>query len=181
MSDSAPAQGRKLPAKDSNGVLDAYVVATVGGMKLQLKAGHDRSSVQQQTTYPLWYETLRIARWLPPLAYAPELVIGVWDSDEFPGDSDDFAGTTRIGLRNCLVRPGEKPPPPRWVELSGRGLHAGSGELLLGIEVLPLKYAPIADTLVNEADRPKLGLTPEADLPSLQPETNKCTIKLAIL
>eukprot|EP00966_Prymnesium_polylepis_P002676 61446-Prymnesium_polylepis.1 len=30
-------------------------------------------------------------------------------------------------------------------------------------------------------ERPKLGLTPEADLPDLHPPTKKCTVNLAIL
>jgi len=176
-------QGKNLPAKDSNGVLDAYVVATLGGQRLLPtgKSKFQHSSIQRETTYPLWYETLRLARWLPPLAYSPDLVISVWDSDDFPGDADDFAGMARVGLRNCLVKPGGKPLEPRWLQLQGRGLYAGSGELLVMVEVIPLKYAAIADNTSNEGERPPLHLTPEADLPILQPQTNKCTVNLAIL
>ena len=163
-------QGRNLPARDANGVLDAYVVATIGGDFLMPKDApkgkttQKHSSIQYETTYPLWYETMRVARWLPPLAYAPELVLGVWDSDRGVtpmGDADDFAGTVSLSLRNCLVKPGGKPPEPRWIPLAGRGLHSGSGELLLMVEVVPLKYAPIADSVANDSDRPKLELTPE--------------------
>ena len=77
-------QGRKLPARDANGVLDAYVLASLGGAKLRSATARSkplRSEVQRETSNPQWYETMQTTVWLPPLSLAPELVLSVWDAD----------------------------------------------------------------------------------------------------
>lgn len=91
-------QGRQLPAADANGVLDAFVVASIGGVRLQGGQSRDStagtarnrssslwkalgsggstgaaSAVCPETAFPIWNETMRATAWLPPLSFAPQV------------------------------------------------------------------------------------------------------------
>ena len=53
-------QARNLPAADSNGSSDPYVVARFGGSV-------GKTSIRPVTTNPIWYQTLKLhAEMLPP-------------------------------------------------------------------------------------------------------------------
>ena len=103
-------QGKDMPPMDDNGLLDPYVVAVVNGQRLSLptKRGSKRSSVESETVNPQWYETLSAQVWLPDLAYAPPLMLEVWDLDTF--DAADFVGCVRMPMDR--VRVGEAFPRP---------------------------------------------------------------------
>ena len=119
-------QARGLPARDSNGVLDAYVVAKLCGSEAL-------STFQTETTHPQWYETLKLQVWLPCMQWdhqdqatiqldmAPHLVLSVWDKDEstttagqltdllvahasggLANFDDDFVGRCRLPLTSAL-------------------------------------------------------------------------------
>ena len=68
-------------------------------------------------------------------------------------------------------------PAPRWICLRGRGAHAGSGELLLLLELLRLD---VADSDRPYAERP--ALSPSAEpMPNLVPPTRPMVLQLAVL
>ena len=168
-------QGRRLPALDDDGVVDAYVRARFGGKHLRSttkdRAGPEgryqpHTKVQPNTLYPTWNETLVTQTWLPwspslHLSLAPQLAVAAWDSDGAPGDADDFIGATRLDLRGVGVHNDTQQYTPKWVALSDRyGVADGNGELLLQLELIPLDEPyPVRD----------VGLRPLAGAPALQP------------
>ena len=176
--------GRKLPALDSDGVLDAYIVCSLGGVKARGRSGGERSAVQPDTVFPAWYETLRMQVWLPPLELAPEMVLECWDADGLTGGKDDFVGTARMSLRNALRQPGpdsaEKLPPPEWVQLGARGAREGSGEILMMLDLLPLgRTALVASPKAAEGIE---QLRPSNEpIPNLQPSTRPVELELAVI
>ena len=78
-----------LPAADTNGLSDPYVVVFSGGGKTK------RTKVQKKTLAPVWAETLEVG-----VADAAEpLTLRVWDHDKF--DTDDLLGAGTIALDQC--------------------------------------------------------------------------------
>ena len=175
--------GRKLPALDSDGVLDAYVVCSLGGVKARGRSGDFQSAVQPDTVFPAWFETLSMQVWLPPLELAPEMVLECWDKDRF-AEKDDFVGTARMSLRNALRQPGadaaEKLPPPEWVKLGARGTREGSGEILMMLDLLPLdKTQAVASP--KAAEGIERLLPSKEPMPNLQPQTRPMELELAVI
>jgi hypothetical protein len=184
-------QGRRLPPRDANGVLDPYVVASVAGVPLRSVSGEARTSVRKHTAFPLWYETLRAVVWLPPLNIAPDVVCSVWDWDVSAiGGSvtntsgtvagttvnDDFVGTCRLSVRNThgpLRR-------PRWTKLREAALHGGGGEVLVSVQLVPLPSAG-AEPIRARPKAPVDLLRPVDELPKLAPRTEQCTLQLAVI
>lgn len=67
-------QARNLPAADSNGSSDPYVVARFGGSV-------GKTSIRPVTTNPIWYQTLKLhAEMLPP-RIAPKVWLAVFLSN----------------------------------------------------------------------------------------------------
>lgn len=95
-------QGRGLPAKDTDGLLDPYVIVSVAGVQALGKALQPRSEIARDTHDPLWYETLRLQTWLPPLELAPEVVLQVWSD------------STRLDAQPSEPRPRHAPPALTW-------------------------------------------------------------------
>ena len=191
-------QGRKLPARDANGVLDAYVLASLGGAKLRSATARGkplRSEVQRETSNPQWYETMQTTVWLPPLSLAPELVLSVWDADvgaaaravrgTVSSSGDDFVGVARLSVRHAVhysaAADAAPPPQPRWQPLAGRALTAGSGEVLAMMELLPLEEGAIADVGASPLAAAPDVLPSREDPRELAPQSQPATLKVAVL
>ena len=105
---------RDLPARDENGALDPYLVASLAGMEARaVPIGHsgteraasaplrNQTQTLPATAFPSWFETLTLPLWLPPLtplgpvpATAPSLGVRVDKARESPApapayDKDD--------------------------------------------------------------------------------------------
>ena len=66
-------QARNLPAKNADGLLDPYVKVSVAGTSaIGMTDGEPRTTLKHRTHDPLWYETLLLQTWLPPLELAPQ-------------------------------------------------------------------------------------------------------------
>ena len=126
--------GKNLPAKDDNGVLDPYATATLAGAFALGSGGKPRSRKEVATAHPQWFEYLILQAWLPPLEFAPDLLVDVWDADERWGrsDHDDFVGTASLSLLSAHLTSGMRPAelaPPSWVPLRPRRYEGGGGEV----------------------------------------------------
>jgi hypothetical protein len=130
-------QARDLPSADENGLLDPYVKIWFMGKKKKTKT-------MQETTAPLFYETLQFQERLPKdLRFAPEVVLQVWDSD-FVG-SNSPVGIVRMPLNRCtptrVPTPTTMPPAPQWFALEDVNGKPGGGSVLVSFQVFTLTEA----------------------------------------
>ena len=116
-------------------------------MRARSSDGHERSAIASSTKDPLWYETMTLQTWLPPLELAPQIVLEVWDRQnrsvaEVQPDklrSASFVGCRILSLRAVPVftrKTGQKPTRPkakmadaRWMGLLESGTHNSGGEV----------------------------------------------------
>ncbi|KOO32312.1 c2 domain containing protein [Chrysochromulina tobinii] len=149
-------QARGLPARSDDGLLDPYVVVSLAGTKAKNRKGYERSTIVTSTKDPLWFETLTLQAWLPPLELAPQIVIEVWDQQNIsvaeiePTKQRDasFVGCCILSLRAVPISvrsEDEKPRSPKekmgqaqWMELLESDTHASGGQVLISMELLPL-------------------------------------------
>lgn len=147
-------QGRELPAADDNGSLDPFVRADFMGET-------QKTSKLKRSTNPVWYETLVMQVALPPIRFAPQINVSVWDHDTFSGDDRVCRMHLDVSSDLCTVtRPGEPLPTrdtlrdPQWMPLlpfgnvaldelhhmaDGSGhVHAMYGELLVQAQLIQL-------------------------------------------
>jgi hypothetical protein len=86
-------QAKDLPATDSKGLSDPYV-------KVNFMGHTKRSSVQENTLFPQWYETIVFdSKTIPEaddFAFAPEVTLNVYDKDIM--STDDYLGCTHYNL-----------------------------------------------------------------------------------
>ena len=146
-------QGRELPARDDNGLLDPYVMMTLGDQA-------ESSSVLYETRDPIWYETKRLKAWLPKNKedhrLAPDVVLGVWDRDL--GAKDDFVGTVRLRMEDAWkamdddvkgLRLNNKVTEENWRRLQDRGLQGGGGQLLVVHQLIPIEGQVITQMTIH--------------------------------
>ena len=145
-------QARDLPARTDDGLLDPYVIISLAGQRATNARGKLSSETARETRDPLWYETLTMQMWLPPLELAPQLVLEVWDQQNISTSEvqvdkkrpSSFVGCRILslrGLKTTIRKPGEKevpPPEPRWLPLLESGTHTSGGDVLISFELLPL-------------------------------------------
>ncbi|MCO5110336.1 MAG: C2 domain-containing protein 3 [Burkholderiaceae bacterium] len=135
-------QGRKLPAADETGALDPYLKVSI--------AGEQRLATKRYaTTAPTWYETICMDVLLPPLRFANQVHVELWDWDEYT--AHDFVSELRIDLSSpdVLISSARNLPPilpkPRWFRLTrleskavndGTDASENHGELLLLVQLI---------------------------------------------
>jgi hypothetical protein len=103
---------RALPAMDTNGYADPYVVLTWGGQKFN-------TTTKKKTLDPTWGEEFTIS--VPDASSHPPLDIAVWDWDRF--NANDLIGSCQVafgGLQHAV-------PHEQWYALTGP--EAGDGEI----------------------------------------------------
>lgn len=140
-------QGKRIPAKDANGLIDPYVKVRFCGVKRKTR-------ILSMTTDPLFYETLEFHELLPSdLAYAPEVVLQVWDFDQVGSNSQ--VGLVRFNLADAKVTKVETnpAPPPRWLPLYDLDGSETSGSLLCSFQLVAKRDA-------NERFQPPAPIAP---------------------
>jgi hypothetical protein len=141
-------QGRGLPPSDSSGFLDPYIVLRTGSGLLKTK-------VHQQTRDPQFHQTLSFQMDLPDDDnLKPQLFLELWDKDDYT--ADDFVGLLQLKLAKADKR------KPEWYGLRSRAGEHIMGQLLLGIEILPL---------ANKTTSPS----------ALEPETQSWVLDMRVL
>ena len=135
-------QGRNMPAVDSNGLCDPYVVVNFLG---QVK----KTSVKYKTLFPSYYETIIFDEVNisdnSNFMYASMINFRVYDKDDF--DKDDYLGTFGYNLRDaCVTTDIACINNPKWFELFKEVPNDADGQLLVSVQLLPLS-ATSTDTL----------------------------------
>jgi hypothetical protein len=131
-------QCRNLPAADADGGIDPYIRARFCGNVAQ-------TVCKLQSTDPLFYQTLEFSVYLEEnRAVAPELVLELWDFDQW--SSDDLMGVLRLPMssKHCQLLPADaKLPDPKWVSFGRPGLAAEPtgaaderGQILLSVQLV---------------------------------------------
>ncbi len=135
-------QGRNMPAVDSNGLCDPYVVVNLLG---QVK----KSSIKYKTLFPSYYETIifddvNISD-SNNFMYASMINFRVYDKDDF--DKDDYLGTFGFNLRDANVTTDiSSISDPKWFDLFKEVPNDADGQLLISVQLIPLTVAS-TDTL----------------------------------
>ena len=107
-------QARDLPARTDDGLLDPYVIVSLAGQRARNARGKDQSEIAHLTRDPLWYETLTMTAWLPPMEIAPQLTLEVCCHHSNPPTA-----TIRTSL-SCHIPLDPSSPLP----LMTRGMHS---------------------------------------------------------
>jgi len=124
-------QARNLPASDASGLLDPYVKVRFCGDKA-------RTAAASMTTSPVFYETLQFHEELPSdLRYGPDVVVQVWDHDNFSKNSPMCL--LRLPLASCPLLNSEtsNPPQPTWLHMTDTNGEALGAELLVAAALIP--------------------------------------------
>ncbi|KAG7389144.1 hypothetical protein PHYBOEH_007572 [Phytophthora boehmeriae] len=129
-------QGRRLPAADSNGLLDPFLIVRCMGEK------EKQTSKKKKTRDPLWYETIYFDVNLPELQYAPQVMLRVMDWDDF--DTNDFVGLAALNLSDAHLRTSEQLandhsstlPDPEWHPIMFQEPGDCEGEILASLELV---------------------------------------------
>eukprot|EP00742_Colponemidia_sp_Colp-10_P006543 GILJ01007013.1.p1 GENE.GILJ01007013.1~~GILJ01007013.1.p1 ORF type:complete len:1298 (-),score=199.01 GILJ01007013.1:115-4008(-) len=134
-------EGRGLPAADTNGLSDPYVVVSVAGKKI-------KSSTKKETLNPTWYETkVMNLSLLSDLSLAPPITITAFDEDEFFNPSD-LLGRTFYSL--SAVKAQKAGLQPKWLTLKNpKDDGVSCGQILVAFELLtpPQYMRPLPRTL----------------------------------
>ncbi|KAH8085619.1 hypothetical protein JL720_7609 [Aureococcus anophagefferens] len=118
-------QARHLPPSDANGMLDPYVKVRFLGKK-------QKTAVHSMTTAPLFYETLQFTEYLPEdSAYAPDVVLQVWDADTFASNTPMAMLRLSLGAFAQLSSESSRPPTPKWRRLCDLNGEPIGGEILV--------------------------------------------------
>ena len=128
-------QGRNLPAADDNASLDPY-------LRINMNGEEQDTSIKTMSTAPAWYETIQMDLMLPPLQYAPQVLIQLWDWDSF--SKNDQISSLRFDLNddNCIRCSTHDLPPvlpdPEWYALTtvGREKEGPQGHVLLNFQLI---------------------------------------------
>ncbi|KAH8059008.1 hypothetical protein JL722_5555 [Aureococcus anophagefferens] len=116
---------RHLPPPDANGMLDPYVKVRFLGKK-------QKTAVHSMTTAPLFYETLQFTEYLPEdSAYAPDVVLQVWDADTFASNTPMAMLRLSLGAFAQLSSESSRPPTPKWRRLCDLNGEPIGGEILV--------------------------------------------------
>lgn len=158
-------QGRRLPAADSNGLLDPFLIVRCMGEKPK------QSSKKKKTRDPLYYETVYFDINLPDLKYAPQVMLRVMDYDDF--DSDDYVGLVALNISEAHIRTSEQLssgklsvlPDPKWYPLQFQEPGDCEGEILASLELVRKQFP---DERVPDSD-------------SIVPKTRKAFIEITVL
>jgi hypothetical protein len=104
--------GRELPSADANGSLDPYLKLSLSGIKR-------KTAVRYATVSPAWYQTICMEVSLPPIEFAQQLHLELWDADDLPF-TDDFVSELRCNLADPaniitdIADMKDELPPPTW-------------------------------------------------------------------
>jgi hypothetical protein len=158
-------QGRRLPAADSNGLLDPFMIVRCMGEKPK------QTSKKKKTRDPLYYETVYFDINLPDLKYAPQVMLRVMDYDDF--DADDYVGLVALNLSEAHIRTSEQLssgklstlPDPKWYPLQFQEAGDCEGEILASLELIRKQFP---DEKVPESA-------------SIVPATRKAFIEITVL
>lgn len=132
---------REIPAADADGSCDPNLRMVVAGKEKRFTTVH-------RSTSPQFYETREIHCQLPPLRYAPPVLMKLYDSDSF--GRFVFLSQCRIPLSDRAVEinavdmagGGPQPNPfpvkikPRWFDFSTPGERGTQGRVLIAVQVL---------------------------------------------
>lgn len=103
-------QARKLPAADTSGLCDPYLVIRLAGKKLKTATKHE-------TLNPMWYTSYSINVTLPvPLTLSPDIQVYVFDWDRM--SKDDPLGRFSINVVDALsMNKSVRELSPKWFQL----------------------------------------------------------------
>ncbi len=128
-------QGRNLPAADDNASLDPF-------LRINMNGEEQDTSIKTMSTAPAWYETIQMDLMLPPLQYAPQVLIQLWDWDSF--SKNDQISSMRFDLNDdsCIRCSTHDLPPvlpdPEWYSLTtvGREKEGPQGHILMNFQLI---------------------------------------------
>ena len=144
-------QGRSLPAADDNGSIDPFVKVLFNGTEQE-------TSIKTMTTSPSWYETIQLDLMLPPLQFAPQVLLQLWDWDSL--SKNDKISELRFDVNDdrCIRGAAADLPPvlpdPEWYKLTtvGREKEGAQGYLLLNFQLItkddPKQRVPVVPTTI---------------------------------
>ena len=151
-------QARELPAVDSNGVCDPYVIISSGGKQA-------KTSIIRENSNPSWFTTLTFNVSLPyPNELAPNIMIYVWDHDF--AESDDTLGHFSVNVKEARDN-GRSPEDigilkPKWYKLKDNNYEDLEGQVLAYFQLVEVQFSHLPS-------------------PSLRPETKPYNIEVVML
>eukprot|EP00456_Euglypha_rotunda_P035085 TRINITY_DN2705_c0_g1_i5.p1 TRINITY_DN2705_c0_g1~~TRINITY_DN2705_c0_g1_i5.p1 ORF type:complete len:970 (-),score=172.98 TRINITY_DN2705_c0_g1_i5:22-2667(-) len=125
-------QARGLPALDSNGLADPYVVIKCAGQSIKLGR-------KEKTLNPQWYHTAKLNVQVPyPWHFAPRIQIFIFDWDQF-GDDENMARFS-ISFQEAAKKDETQEIEPEWYKLTDfEGKVIEGAEILCAFQLLTAK------------------------------------------
>lgn len=123
-------QGQSLPAADANGLLDPY-------LKVRLLGHQEKTQVVKKTRDPCWYETKVFNVDLPPLAFAPQIALRLFDWEANPLDFDDYVGSAFVPIQDGVdLTRANASPSPKWYRVLQQEDGDCEGQILASVEYI---------------------------------------------